>query len=246
MTSKNILVVENDSSTRKLVDVLLRRSGYVPVAVESGAEAIALLGNNQFDLAILDLMMPVVTGHDLIAHIEKHAPAMPVIVCTAAGPTVTDALDSSVVRAVIRKPFNILELAAAVDEHARPVREPAITVLIVEDDERARYVLRTMVTPANVIEAENAEAALLAVQAQHPDAVLLDLALPGMPGDEFLRLLKDDPETSDIPIVIVTARKPVEVESNPTLARADGYIYKGDLSRETITTLLQVVLKPRK
>ncbi|HEX7830419.1 MAG TPA: response regulator [Thermoanaerobaculia bacterium] len=245
MTAKNILIVENDASTRKLVDVLLRRDGHSPIAVDSGQAAISVLGNNEFDLVILDLMMPVVSGQDVIEFIEQHSPATPVVLVTAAPPAVTSTLTSPVVRTVIRKPFNILELATAVDEYTRPVQAPAITLLIVEDDERARYVLRTMVNPANVIEVEDAEGALLAIQAQHPDAVLLDLALPGMPGEEFLRLLKDNPETSDIPIVIVTSRKPVEGVPEPQLARADGFIYKGDLSREKITTALKVVLKPR-
>ena len=245
MTHRKILVVENDSSTRKLLEVLLRRHGHETTSVEAGAQAIELLERSAFDVVIVDLMMPEVSGHDVIAYVAERSPQTPVIVCTAAGPKITDALQSSVVKAVIRKPFDILQLTAAVEAHAlspSAAREPAVTVLIVDDDERARYVMRTMVAPAETVEAEDAEAALRAVQAQRPDVILLDLALPGMPGEEFLRRLKDDEETRDLPIVIVTSRKLPPTERT-ALERADGYIYKGDLTREMLRTVLQVIVK---
>jgi CheY-like chemotaxis protein len=246
MTLKNILVVENDTSTRRLLDVLLRRAGHTVTSVDSGQDALDLLAKHKYDLAVVDLMMPNVSGRDVIAYIAENVPSTPVILCTAAPPAIAESLPSHIVRAVIHKPFNILEITGAVDEHARTLREPAMTVLIVDDDERARYIMRTMVDPARVVEAQDAEAALQAVAQERPDAVLLDLMLPGVPGEEVLRTLKENPATSDIPIVIVTSRK---LSSNdampPGLERADGYIYKGDLSRETIATVLQVILETR-
>lgn len=245
MTPKNILIVENDASTRKLLEVLLVHAGHSVTTVEGGEAALDILTHNSYDLAIVDLMMPKISGQDVIAFIEEHAPSTPVIVCTAAGPAVTNMVSKNV-RLIIRKPFNILEVTSAVDEYARVTREPSISVLIVDDDESSRYIIRSMVDSNNVIETESAEAALREIAAKHPDAILLDLLLPGMPGEELLRTLKDNPDTAAIPVVVVTSRKlDHETPIPPALERADGYIYKGDLSRETIMTVLQVVLKTR-
>lgn len=245
MTRRKILIVENDSSTRNLLDVLLRRHGYETTSLEAGAQAIELLERSSFDVVIVDLMMPEVSGQDVIDYVAARSPKIPVIVCTAAGPKVTDALHADVVKAVIRKPFDIVELTAAVDAYAVSIPvmcDPAVTVLIVDDDERDRYVMRTMVAPAETVEAEDAEAALRAVQARRPDVILLDLVLPGMPGEEFLRRLKDDEATRDLPIVIVTSRK-LPPNERAGLERADGYIYKGDLTRDMLRTVLQVTVK---
>ncbi|HEX2835287.1 MAG TPA: response regulator [Thermoanaerobaculia bacterium] len=245
MSAKHILVVENDASTRKLLEVLLRHTGHDVTSVGGGEAALDLIAKNSYDLAIVDLMMPAVSGQQVIAYIEEHAPSMPVLVCTAAGPSVTDLLSSSAIRAVIRKPFNILDITEAVDAHART--RPPMTVLIVDDDESTRYVLRTMVDPANVVEAQDAEAALQAVARQRPDAVLLDLMLPGIPGEELLRRLKGHPDTAEIPVVVVTSHKLAPDEPlPPALALAAGYIFKGDLSREMMTTVLQVVIKTKR
>lgn len=244
MSAKHILVVENDTSTRKLLEVLLRHTGHDVTTVGGGEAALALIAKNSYDLAIVDLMMPAVSGQQVIAYIEEHVPSMPVLVCTAAGPSVTDLLTSAAVRAVIRKPFNIVDVTNAVDEYARA--RPALTVLIVDDDESSRYLLRTMVDPANVVEAHDAEAALQAVARQRPDVVLLDLMLPGITGEELLRRLKSYPDTAEIPVVVVTSRKLGPDEPlPPALELAAGYIYKGDLSREMMTTVLQVMLKTK-
>lgn len=56
-----------------------------------------------------------------------------------------------------------------------------------------------------MVEAETGSDALYMVQTGHPDLILMDLALPGMWGDEVTALLKAAPVTRDIPLIVVTA-----------------------------------------
>jgi CheY-like chemotaxis protein len=116
---KTVLVVEDDLSTRQLLTALMRRSGLEVIAVATGSEAISLLGQRPVDLTILDLMMPVTSGYDVLAFLESQNPRRPVIICTAAGPHSTEQIDSSLIRAIVRKPFDIDALATLVAEVLR-------------------------------------------------------------------------------------------------------------------------------
>jgi CheY-like chemotaxis protein len=58
-----------------------------------------------------------------------------------------------------------------------------------------------------------------------------------------LRKLKSDPETADLPVVVVTSKKLAPGDSDPAAQLADGYIYKGDLSRELLQSVLAVIVR---
>ena len=93
----------------------MKHQGLRSTIVSNGVEAIALLQQDgQFACIILDLMMPTVNGREVIDFLARERRSTPVIVCTAAGVRSTEGLDSAVVRAIVRKPFDIDELAAIV------------------------------------------------------------------------------------------------------------------------------------
>jgi two-component system phosphate regulon response regulator PhoB len=81
-------------------------------------------------------------------------------------------------------------------------------ILIVEDEKDLLDVLAYNLRQAGhtPVLATDAREALAAVAAQAPDLVLLDLMLPDMPGTDVCRTLKSDPNTRDIPVVMVTAK----------------------------------------
>src|SRR4051794_792185 len=79
-------------------------------------------------------------------------------------------------------------------------------LLLVDDDERVRELLRTTFELADVevCEAGDTRAAAAKIAADPPDAIVLDVAMPGESGLSLCRRLKDDPTTADIPIVLLT------------------------------------------
>jgi CheY-like chemotaxis protein len=111
---KTVLVVEDDEPTQKLLVALMQRINLRATVAGNGAEAIDLLREKTFDAIILDLMMPTVGGYDVISFVEQQPKQTPVIVCTAAGLRATADVNSSVVKAIFRKPFDIDELGGAV------------------------------------------------------------------------------------------------------------------------------------
>ena|SRR5437588_5567496 len=81
-------------------------------------------------------------------------------------------------------------------------------VLVVDDEDDIRELCRVNLEfeDFEVMDAANGPAALDLVSRQRPDAIFLDLMMPGMDGWEVLRHLKEDDATADIPVVLLTAR----------------------------------------
>src|ERR1700704_4361785 len=88
------------------------------------------------------------------------------------------------------------------------VRKDALRLMIVDDEEAARYGMRRALTTFgyNVSEADSAEAARILVKQQEPDLMLLDVNLPGLSGLDFLKELeesKDSDSNGSGPLVII-------------------------------------------
>ena len=109
-----ILVVDDDQPTQNLLRAVLRRCGYESEIASNGREAIVLLQAKVYAAVILDMMMPEVGGQEVIAFLATSPNPLPVVICSAAGPAALAGFDSSVVKAIVRKPFDIDELMAAV------------------------------------------------------------------------------------------------------------------------------------
>ena len=125
MPSHVILIVEDDSSIQKMVSTVLGRDGYSWIAASDGAQAIHLL-NDRVCLVLLDLMMPRVSGFEVLQHIREQAMDIPVVVMTAAVNAITnELLDPSIVKAVVTKPFSIDALRQTIESLAEScVRHP--------------------------------------------------------------------------------------------------------------------------
>jgi signal transduction histidine kinase/CheY-like chemotaxis protein len=80
------------------------------------------------------------------------------------------------------------------------------TVLVVDDDDKARELLRHYLAGAgyHVVEARTGDEAIELASELHPDAITLDIMLPGRHGHEVLAMLKSDPRTLEIPVVVVS------------------------------------------
>jgi two-component system phosphate regulon response regulator PhoB len=120
------------------------------------------------------------------------------------------------------------------------------TVLIVEDEEDILALLHFNLIKAgyNADCAADGEAALRAVAAKKPDLILLDLMLPGIDGLEICRRLRSDAATSQIPIIMLTARGEEEDVVRGLELGADDYVTK-PFSNKVLLARVQTVLRRR-
>ena len=110
------------------------------------------------------------------------------------------------------------------------------TVLVVEDENDVVDLLRYHFKKAGfkVEIANSGDAGLSAVRSRRPDAVVLDLMLPGMTGLEVCRALKADSETASIPVLMLTARSEVKDRVKGLEIGADDYVTKPFSPKEVV------------
>lgn len=115
---KRILIVEDDAAISRLLESNLRLSGYQPICTADGRQALELLQNKPFDLALCDIMLPEIDGFELLPHMR--ARGVPVIFLSAKADV------QSRVRGLrlgaedyLVKPFDILELLVRMERCSR-------------------------------------------------------------------------------------------------------------------------------
>ena len=119
-------------------------------------------------------------------------------------------------------------------------------VLICDDEpyivESVSYVVRR--AGFDVVTAEDGDQALAAANREKPDLIFLDIMMPGLPGDEVCRRLKQDPSMRDTHVVILTARGQEEDERRAMEMGADEFMTKPFSPRKLRARLLQLLGEP--
>ncbi|NQW22238.1 MAG: response regulator [SAR202 cluster bacterium] len=117
-------------------------------------------------------------------------------------------------------------------------------VLVVDDEKDIRDLLLDDLLDSGyqVIEASNGAEALEKVYSERPDIVLLDLMMPIMNGIEALKALKADPDTVNIPVVLLTAVSADEGEQKAIALGANHYVTK-PWEPDAIQTVIKVTLR---
>ena len=101
-------------------------------------------------------------------------------------------------------------------------------ILIVEDNDKNRKLLRAVLHAKayRILEAVNAEDGIVLARERQPALVLMDIQLPGMDGLKAREVLKDDPATSGIPVIAVTASVMPSDRQKILASGFEGYITK--------------------
>ena len=141
-----ILVCDDDKQIVEAIDIYLTGEGFHVIKAYDGAEALKLLDSNQVDLMILDVMMPGMSGFDVVSRYRKRSGSAPVIFLTA-----LDSVEDKVKGLDIGgddylvKPFSFEELDARIRVILRRNADSASSVLKVDDlelDMKGRRVSR--------------------------------------------------------------------------------------------------------
>jgi len=107
----HVLVVDDDPAVGMVLGALLQQGGYRATSVPSGARAIEVLGAEPIDAVITDLRMPGMDGMQLLGHVVKMHPEVPVLLISAHA-TVPDAVEAMKLGAAdfVQKPFDREEI----------------------------------------------------------------------------------------------------------------------------------------
>jgi len=131
-----ILIAEDDAAIVSFLVKGLKAEGYATAVATSGDEANRLLASTfeTFDLVLLDLGLPIVSGLDVLASLRQRDASLPVIILTARAET-TDKVRGLELGAndYVTKPFSFAELLARIRATLRSASQPTTNELVVQD-----------------------------------------------------------------------------------------------------------------
>lgn len=122
------------------------------------------------------------------------------------------------------------------------------SVLVVDDEEMTRDLLRLMLkgTGFKIDEAEDGYSALEKIAAQKPDIVILDVMMPGMDGLTVCRTLRSQPQTIDLPVIMLSAKTTPTAIQDGLDAGANKYLTKPVGFKELLNNIQDVLGEPVK
>lgn len=104
-----ILVVDDEMHIREAVSTWFYRHGFFVTVAENGERAVAICEEEEFDLLLIDMEMPVMNGPEAIKKIRILYPDMPIIVFSGFSESIKDAIDLGA-NQVLQKPVSLHDL----------------------------------------------------------------------------------------------------------------------------------------
>ena len=117
-----VLIVDDDPSIRRMIMAALRREGYAFSEAANGKEALDTMRKERPNIVVLDLMMPIVSGWDVLRERagDPELLSIPVVIISAnRGPELATAMDKGIC-AFLPKPFDINALSSLVRSCVAP------------------------------------------------------------------------------------------------------------------------------
>jgi CheY-like chemotaxis protein len=204
-----VLIVDDDPETLELLAKTLMNEGYTPLTAGDATQALRLLKISRVDAIVLDLLLPVRNGFEVLRDIRANPKlnSLPVLVITA-----KDLSERELVALTAQRAEVIAKGAGWRQELLRGLRRlrrpgKAKRVLVADDNPAGRELVRESLSglASSIIEAVDGREALKKIRAMLPDLVLLDIQMPEMDGYAVLREIRSDPLLEGIRVVALTA-----------------------------------------
>ncbi len=271
LQGKNILIVNNNSSNRRIVDKYLSEWHCNTRHAQNGTQALSMLVQQRFDLILMNLEMPTVSGDEVVGQIrrKKHNVQFPTTNYKQI-PIIglSNRLESEAKQRYLRSGMNELiptplrrkHIHALLEKYFFSETEPLIHntdtsldnagILIVDDNHTSRkfisFVLERM--GARVMQAENGEEALEHLEKNDYELIFMDMEMPVLNGINTTRIIREGKRFKrfgkyrEIPIIALTGNTD---DANITLAKQSGmndHLGK-PFGKEDLTRVLSTWLK---
>jgi CheY-like chemotaxis protein/HAMP domain-containing protein/GAF domain-containing protein len=265
---RKLLLIDDNQTQRENIVELIGNGDVVVTAVASAEEALKQLKTVEFDCMVLDLMLPDMSGFELIEKIKtnKKLINLPIIIYTGKELSKTEenklkAVAETIIIKDVMSPERLLDETALFlhrveSKLPEPKRkmlqqvnesDPTFIdrkILIVDDDMRNIYALSAIFEGhnANILYAESGVQALDSLKKNTDiELVLMDIMMPEMDGYETMQIIRTMAKFKDLPIIAVTAKAMKEDREKCIAAGASDYIVK-PINTEQLLSLARVWL----
>ncbi|BAZ24262.1 two-component hybrid sensor and regulator [Kalymmatonema gypsitolerans NIES-4073] len=242
-----VLVCDDDSSVRAVMQTMLEQRGYRVTSVASGEEAVQLAQQLQPDVILLNLMMPGMHGWETLAVLKQQPQTkdIPVIILSGLMPDARIAPHLGVNDWIVKPPderllFEALERALA-GEHSQSIK-----VLIVEDDLDLAQVLIAIFERYGIEthHARTGREALHLSQRLIPDLLVLDLELPEVDGYGVVDWLRHHKRLCLVPMVVYCAKDLNNFDRERLKLGQTLFLTKGRVTPEEFEQRVMTLLHP--
>jgi PAS domain S-box-containing protein len=223
-----VLVVDDEQDARVLITHHLEEFGCQVVAVESGEAALEAAREEPPDLITLDLLMPEMSGWELLEKL-KADPALrriPVVVISVVAGEGRGRLLGAA--DLVTKPFEREDLLRVTWRHLVRRAEGRIVLVVEDPEERKRMSESLAAKGLQVFQASDEREALDVVRVEAPDAMLLELTGPKIDGVGLLRALRGNRLHMGLPVVVLSGDRHSEEELQELDDLANGMIPKSE------------------
>jgi signal transduction histidine kinase/CheY-like chemotaxis protein len=205
-TRSPILVIEDQADVLFVYEKYLESSCYQFIPAQTLEEAEQALQMFQPSVVMLDILLKDQNTWVFLAELKENEATRQIPVVVA---TVIDNEQKAIALgadAFLIKPLDRFLLLNTLNRLVK--REQTQTLLLIDDDPAARYVLKSLLgnVLCSISEAASGEQGIQKAQVEQPAAIVLDLVMPGMNGTEVLKQLKSNPTTAHIPVVLQTSQ----------------------------------------
>lgn len=211
---KVILVIDDDPDAVYLLRENLAQNEFDVVGVRNSTEGQRLARELQPHAILLDVLMPHKDGWQVLHDLKADAVTtkIPVILLTIVD---KKALGFRLgAEAYLLKPLNPVEVLNTLRRVTRQ-NGRLVNVLAVDDDPHIADMLHQVLPESEfrLVSALDGVAGLAAVEASRPDVLLLDIMMPRMDGFEVIERLRTNPDTQDLPIIVISAKELTDEET---------------------------------
>jgi len=258
VASKVVLVVDDDLHTLAALKVPLLRKGYAVTAVTNGEVAVGWLGRATPDLAILNPVLPGISGQEVCRRLRRQGSAadIPVIFLASRG-SVQGQVDAQLAGGdlYVVKPLDVDRLVDLVEAllaspapraATQPSSAPGARRVLLVDDDQDSLELTTLLLERMgyvVATATGGEAALRWLDRQVPDLVLLDVLMPDLSGFDVCRKIRGDLRTRNTPVIFLSGRlATLEAQIEAKLAGSNDWLAK-PIEPDRLTRMVHLLLK---
>lgn len=240
-----VLLIDDDLTIHDLVKRFLHKEGFRTLCAQNGVDGIELARTSSPAVIVLDVMMPTMDGWSVLSRLkgDPELSQIPVVMLTMVNDKAmgyTLGVDDYMLKPIERLDF--VGVLKRFCDQANPG-----TVLVVEDDEPSRELVRDMLEKDKytVIEARNGLEGLERLATTVPELILLDLMMPEMDGFEFAEEVRSNPAYADIPIVVMTAKDITpedrsRLDGNVTRVLQKGAYSRDDLLKEIRSRIIKI------
>ncbi|NQU64729.1 MAG: response regulator, partial [SAR324 cluster bacterium] len=219
LEKETILVVDDDPEFVRLISECINAAGFRTIGANSGSEALKLAEELLPFAITLDVIMPEMDGWEVLQKlkIQEKTKNIPVIIVS-----VTDDRETGIALGAMGYVSKPIDKSLLISEIYKLHNAP-VSIMIADDNEFDLNRMSEIIEAEkiNTILAKGGKECIELLKDNIPNILVLDLMMPDVDGFQVLKTIRDQPETQNLPVIIVTAKD---------LTEEDKELFKGSVS----------------